>query len=50
LTDLNGREILQRVVNDTRITLDLSEVPAGAYLLQYEQGAMRATRHIQVIR
>ena len=50
LTDLNGREVFQRVVNDTRITLDLSEVPAGAYLLQYEQGAMRSTRHIQVIR
>ena len=50
LTDLNGRDILQRNVQNTRTVLDLSNVPAGAYMLRLTQGNTTTTQRIQVIR
>ena len=50
LTDLNGRDILQRNVQNTRTILDLSNVPAGAYMLRLTQGNTTTTQRIQVIR
>ena len=50
LTDLNGRDILQRNVQTKRTVLDLSNVPAGAYMLRLTQGNTTTTQRIQVIR
>ena len=50
LTDLNGRDILQRNVQNTQTVLDLSNVPAGAYMLRLTQGNTTTTQRIQVIR
>ena len=50
MTDLHGREVLRQALRDKNITLDLSSLPAGSYVLSHEQGKSRTTRRIQVIR
>ena len=50
LTDLGGREVLATTLTSTRTTLDLSALPAGTYVLQFQQGTTRFTRNLQVVR
>ena len=49
LTDLGGREVLATTLTSTRTTLDLSALPAGTYVLQFQQGTTRYTRHLHVV-
>ena len=50
LTDLGGREVLTTTLTSTRTTLDLSALPAGTYVLQFQQGTTRYTRNLHVVR
>ena len=50
LTDLGGREVLATTLTSTRTTLDLSALPAGTYVLQFQQGTTRYTRNLHVVR
>ena len=50
LTDLGGRAVLTTTLTSTRTTLDLSALPAGTYVLQFQQGTTRHTRNLNVVR
>ena len=50
LTDLGGREVLATTLTSTQTTLDLSALPAGTYVLQFQHGTTRYTRNLHVVR
>ncbi|KAB7731881.1 T9SS type A sorting domain-containing protein [Rudanella paleaurantiibacter] len=46
LTDGNGRQVLQQLTRDRQSTLDLSDKPAGVYLLNVRVGDKQTTRRV----
>ena len=50
LIDMNGRQILAKTVRNEMTDLDLSELPAGTYIMQYHNVSSVLTRQIQVLR
>lgn len=46
LTDLNGRPILQKNSRESRTTVDLSQQPAGIYVLKVQVGDRKTFRRI----
>ena len=50
LIDMNGRQILAKTVRNEMTDLDLSELPAGTYIMQYHNDSSVLTRQIQVLR
>lgn len=53
ITDMNGRQISQRNFGtqsgDADLQMDLSDVPAGLYMINLQQGEYQITEKIQVI-
>ena len=49
LIDMNGRQILAKTVRNEMTDLDLSEAPAGTYIMQYHNVSSVLTRQIQVL-
>ena len=43
--DINGRKVYQMTVNETRATLDLSDLPSGTYIL--ETGGSRSVKFVK---
>lgn len=46
LTDLNGRTITQKTSRESRTTVDLSQQPAGIYLLKVQVGDRKTFRRV----
>ncbi len=46
IRDVNGRAILQRTTRDRQTTLDLSQQPAGMYILSVKVGDKQTTRRV----
>lgn len=49
LLDITGRTLSTQQVSDGRLTMDLSNLPSGIYLVRYDNGRGTAVRRVQVM-
>ncbi len=50
LLDMSGRVVASSPIQSETTTLDLTDLPAGSYIMHYNNGESLLTRNIQVIR